>query len=170
MQLARTTLITRTFTPSTAIAAVASGSSAADGLAGASVDMANFEGVLFIQGVVGGGTGGNVSFAVRQSTAAISASSGGQGTALSGSTSTVAAGSSATGETFVIDVYKPRSFGGARHLFGQITVASSCAVLGQQYAIQYAPRVAPQSTSAGNSTASQNGITGGVVAAVSPSS
>lgn len=168
MQLARNTLITRTIA---ANAVAAAGSSAVDGLAGASVDMANFEGALFLQAVGGGSTGGAVSFSVRQSTAPItSLSSGGQGVALSGSTSTVAAGSSATAEAFVVDVYRPRSPSGARHLFGQLTVASSCTVLGPQFVIQYEPRVAPQSTSAGNSTASQNGITGGVVAVVSPSS
>ena len=112
-----------------------------------------------------------MSFTVRQSTAAIvTMSSGGQGVALSGSTSTVAAGSSATAEAFVVDVYRPRSQSGARHLFGQLSVASSCTVLGPQFVIQYEPRVAPPSTSAGNSTASQNGITGGVVVALSPSS
>lgn len=176
MQLARNTLITRT---SAGVAIVGTtggaggagaGSSAVDGLAGASVDMAGYEGALFLGHIVQGGTGGAVSFTVRQSTAEISAnSSAGQGVLLAGSTSTIAAGSSATAETFVVDVYRPRSPSGARFLHSVLTVASSCSFVGPSFALQYDARVAPASTSAGNSTASQNGITGGVVVALSPS-
>ena len=170
-QLSKNTLITRTIA---ANAVAAAGSSAVDGLAGASVDMVTYEGAYFIQVVGGGSTGGATSFSVRQSTAAItSMTSGGQGTALSGTTSTIAAGSSATAEAFVVDVYRPRSPSGNRFLFGQVTIASSCTVLGPQFVIQYGPRNANNSTAAGTvpaTTASALGITGGVVAAVSPSS
>lgn len=167
MQLARNTIVSRAIAANVATAA---GSSAVDGVLGASVDMATARGAMFIQHVVHGGTGGAVSFVVQQSTAAVTALSSQSGTTLSGTTSTVAAGSSATSESFVVDVYKPRHGGGnARHLAGGLSVASSCSVLGPQFVIQYDLRAAAPSTSLGNSTGSQNGVTGGVVVALSPS-
>lgn len=168
-QLARNSMITRTLAGNIATAA---GSSVVDGILGASVDMAapGARGVMFISHVVHGGTGGAISHIVQQSTAAVTALSSQSGTTLSGTTSTVAAGSSATSETFVSDVYKPRYGGGnARFLAAGLTIASSCSVLGPQFAIQYELRTNPPSTSLGNSTGSQNGITGGVVVTASPS-
>jgi hypothetical protein len=153
------------------------GSSAVDGIAGASIDISRYGGALFIGHVTQGGTGGAVSFSVRQTTAAITANtSGGQGTTLVGTTSTIAAGSSATSDTFVIDVYRPRQ-GYGSFMHSQLSVASSCSFLGPQFAIGYDPVTAataalttdtvPQSTAAGSTGGS--GITGGVVRAVSPS-
>lgn len=157
-------------------AGVGAGSSVVDGIAGASVNMGGFDGCLFIGHVIQGGTGGAVSFSVRQTTAAITANtSGGQGTTLVGTTSTIAAGSSATPETFVIDVYRPRDQYGS-FLHSQLTITSSCSFVGPQFAIPYNDRASavstalstasvPQSTAAGVAS----GITGGVVRAVSPS-
>jgi hypothetical protein len=162
----------------------AAGSSAVDGVATNSVDMSGYDGCMFIGHVTQGGTSGTISLSIRQTTAAIAAlTSGGQGTTLVGTTSTIAAGSSATAEAFVIDVYRPRQSYGL-YLHGQWTVASSCATLGPIFALPYQPRASaestaldavspPQSTAASSFAAAANstlsGITGGVVRAVSPS-
>jgi hypothetical protein len=185
-QLTAQAFITRTLSPNTAIAAVAAGSCAVDGITGATVDMSNWNGVVFIQSLVGGGAGGNISFSVRASSVARNVS--GTTTAdtaavLLGSTSTIAAGSSATGELFVVDIYKPRQYasvGSLPFLYGVVT-CGSCSVLGPQIAIQYESRVTnqttalttssiPQSTgsSTGSGIAGQSGITGGVIRVVSP--
>ena len=174
-QLSRHTLITRVgFSPLGTV--FACGSSAVDGLATASVDTAGYEGAYFIAGLTHGGTSAaaGLVFSVRQSTAAITErSSGGQGTALTGASATLPTGSSATNEAVVIDVYRPRRFGTANFLFGQWTIASSCASLGNAYAILYGPTQVSNSTAAGTvpaTTASALGITGGVTGLVSPSS
>ncbi len=177
-QLSRRSYITTVLVGNIATAA---GSDVVDGVTTLSVDMAGFEGAYFIAGLTHGGTSatGNT-FAIRQSTAAISAlTSGGQGTAMTGASATLPTGSSATAEHVVIDVYKPRLGSGAQHLFGQWTIASSCAVLGQAYCIQYDPtnlgnstqtnstsvRVIPQTTA---SSTAVPFLTGGLTAVVSP--
>lgn len=157
------------------------GSDIVDGIATLSVDMSGYEGAYFVAGLTHGGTSSATAntFAVRQSTAAITIqTSGGQGTAITGASATLPTGSSATAEHVVIDVYKPRTGSGARFLFGQWTVASSCAALGAAYCIQYEPtnlgnstqtnstgvRVIPQTTA---SSTAVPFLTGGVTAVVS---
>jgi hypothetical protein len=150
----------------------AGGSSWVNGVNTASVDMANFNGVMFIAGLTHGGTSDARSFQVRQSSTEIAERSGSgttapDGTALTGAlvTFSAAGGSSATSEAGVIDIYKPRLASG-RFLFGTWITASSCAQPGQTYAIQYGPRQAGNTTAAGTipqSTASALGLTGGVV-------
>jgi hypothetical protein len=173
--LSRTTLITRVFAAAPLGTLFAAGSSAVDGLATASVDTSNYEGALFIQSLIHGGTSAasGITFAVRQSTAVIvDRSSGGQGTALTGASATLPTGSSATPEAVVVDVYKPRRNGTANFLFGQWTIPSSCAMVASGYCIQYGARQFGNSTNANTipqTTASANGITGGVTLAVSPS-
>mgnify|MGYP001591399557 CR=1 FL=1 len=176
-QLSRRTYITTVFNGNLT-AAVAS--SAVDGLAGLTVDMAGFEGAYFIGSLVQGGTGGAPTFQIRGSTAAIaSMTSGGQGNAMTGASATLPTGSSATAEHVVIDVYKPRHGSGVNFLFPQWTIPSSCAQLGPAFCLQYEPtnlgnstqtnstsvRVIPQSTA--SSTAAPF-MTGGVTAVVSP--
>lgn len=164
-------------------ALTAAGSSAVDGLATNSINMTGYDGCVFIADVTHGGTGGALTFSVRQTTASIAAlTSGGQGTALSGPSATVTAGSSATADTVVVEVYRPRDNYGA-FLHGQWAVASSCSVIGRVIALPYHPRAAaestaldvltpPQSTAASSFSAAANstlsGIAG-VVRAVSPS-
>lgn len=149
-QLSRQTFITNVLRGSPgAIAVFAAGSSAVDGLATDSVDMSQYEGVYFIATLVHGGTSAaGQAFALRSSTAAISAmTSGGQGTALVGASATLPTGSSATAEHGVIDLYKPRNTAGqGRHVFGQWTLVSSCAVLGPAFAIRYGARNIANST------------------------
>ena len=186
-QLSKQTYITTVFNGSPgAGAAFAAGSSAVDGLASLTVDMAQYEGAYFIGSLVHGGTSaaaGNV-FSIRQSTAAIAAfTSGGQGSAFSPAVSaTLPTGSSATADHGVIDVYRPRSaLGSNQFLFAQWVCASSCVVLGPAFCLQYGARnlgnstqtnstsvrVIPQSTV--SSTAAPF-MTFGVSAFVSPSS
>ena len=176
-QLSRRTYITTVFNGNLT-AAVAS--SAVDGLAGLTVDMAGYEGAYFIGTLVHGGTGGAPTFSVRGSTASLaSLTSGGQGNAMTGASATLPTGSSATAEHGVIDVYKPRMGSGVTFLFPQWVIPSSCAVLGPAFAIQYeasnlnnstqtnstSVRVIPQSTV--SSTAAPF-LTFGVTAVVSP--
>lgn len=173
--LSRTAFVSRVFAAAPLGTVFAAGSSVVDGLATASVDTSNYEGVLFIQSLIHGGTSAasGIVFSVRQSTAAVTdRSSGGQGTALTGASATLPTGSSATPESVVIEVYKPRRNGTANFLFGQLTVASSCAMVGPGFAIQYGARQLGNSTNANTipqTTASANGITGGVTFLVSPS-
>ena len=182
-QLSRRSYLTTVFNGSPGpTAAFAAGSSAVDGLASLTVDMAGYEGAYFIGSLVHGGTSaaaGNV-FSIRGSTAALaSLTSGGQGNAMTGASATLPTGSSATAEHGVIDVYKPRHGSGVNFLFGQWTIPSSCAVLGPAFCIQYEPtnlgnstqtnstsvRVIPQTTT--SSTAAPF-LTFGVTAVVSP--
>lgn len=179
-QLSRRTYIQTVFNGSPgSIAVFAAGSSAVDGLASDTVDMSGYEGAYFIGTLVHGGTGGAPTFAVRQSTAAITSfTSGGQGTAITGASATLPTGSSATAEHGVIDVYKPRTGSGARHLFAQWTIPSSCAVIGPAFALLYEPtnlglstqtnstgvRVIPQTTASSTATPF---LTFGVTAVVS---
>ena len=161
-QLTQYILPWRTF----ASAIAAAGSSAVDGLASTGIDMANFTGCLFLGHVVQGGTGGAVSFSVNQATAV-----GATGTLLANSSSVIAAGSSATSESFLVDVYRPRMPGSNRFLNSVLTTASSCAAGYAQFAFQYHPRVSNDSTEANTvpaTTASARGITGGVLRLVSP--
>jgi hypothetical protein len=186
-QLTSQAYISCLFTPVQS-ATLAAGSSAVNGITGATVDMSGWNGVVFIWGLVGGGTSGIVDFSVRASSAARSvsgATAADLNAILLGSTSSLTVSSSATYAAFVVDIYKPRQYatvGNAAFLYPQLSIASSCAVLGQCFAIQYEPRVAgnttarttssvPQSTqsSTGAGTAGQSGIFGGVVRVVSPS-
>ena len=176
-QLSRRTYITTVFNGNLTAAV---GSSAVDGLAGLTVDMAGYEGAYFIGTLIHGGTGLAPTFSIRGSTAALaSMTSGGQGNAMTGASATLPTGSSATAEHGVIDVYKPRHGSGVNFLFPQWVIPSSCAVLGPAFCLQYEPanlgnstqtnstsvRVIPQSTV--SSTAAPF-LTFGVTAAVSP--
>lgn len=182
-QLSKQTLINNVHRGApNAVAVFAAGSSGVDGLASDTVDMSGYEGAYFIGSLVHGGTGGAPVFSVRQSTAVIaSMTSGGQGTALTGASATLPTGSSATADHGVIDIYRPRSFGGARFLFSQWVVTSSCAVIGPTFVIQYGPRQVGNSTMTNSTgvqtipqtTASSTAtpfLTFGVTAVVSPSS
>lgn len=186
-QLTSQAFIAVTLSPNSGVAAVAAGSCIVDGITGATVDMSNWNGVLFLQGLTGGGTSGVISFSVRASSVARNvsgATAADLNAILLGSTSTLLTSSSATYEVFAVDIYKPRQYGtvsNAPFLYGQISAVSSCVVLGQQYAILYEPRAAnvstalstastPQSTtrSTGAGTAGQSGVSGGLVRVVSP--
>lgn len=148
------------------IALSAGGSSAVDGLTSTGIDMRNFTGCLFLGHVTHGGTGGAVSFSVNQATAV-----GATGTLLASSTSTIAAGSSATSESFIVDVYRPRMPSSNTFLVGNISTASSCAAGHVIFAFQYHPRMSNNSTAADTvpaTTASARGVTGGVLRLVSP--
>lgn len=144
---------------------IAADTSGVDGLVSTGLSMSGFDGIVWMGGVTHGGTGGNVSFQVNSSTATDSS-----GTVITGSTSTVAVGSSATAEFFVQDVYRPRT----RFTTAAVTVASSCAVVGVPIvAIRYNPRASFPSTgtptgAVPNTTASNEGVTGGVVIQTSP--
>lgn len=180
-QLSRRTYLTTVFNGSPgAGAGFAAASSAVDGLASLTVDMAGFEGAYFIGSLVHGGTGGAPTFSVRGSTAALAAfTSGGQGNAMTGASATLPTGSSATAEHGVIDIYKPRHGSGVNFLFAQWVIPSSCAVIGPAFCLQYEPsnignstqtnstsvRVIPQSTA--SSTAAPF-LTFGVTAVVNP--
>jgi hypothetical protein len=149
------------------VAGSAGGSSAVDGLTSTGVSMANYTGCLFLAHVTHGGTGGGVSFSVNQATAV-----GATGTLLASSTSTIAAGSSATSESFIVDIYRPRMPSDNTFLVGNISTASSCAVGHVVFAFRYHPRMSNASTEADTvpaTTASARGITGGVLRLVSPS-
>ena len=148
-------------------AAGAAGSSAVDGLVSPGFDWRGFNGGCFVGHGAAGGTGGAGSFAVTSSTA-----TGATGVVLLNSSSVIAAGSSATAESFVVDIYRPRvPDTGETFLHGLLTTASSCALGQAIFAIAYEPSNANNSTAAGTvpaSTASAGGITGGRLALTSP--